>query len=62
MATTTGSIGKVGLSLSGVRDTKVYPTYIVDSSIVTRTAITGMPGGTSGPVRPSTGQLYPRGV
>lgn len=63
MATTTGSMGKVGSSLSGIRVTKANPTYIVESAIVTRTIITGMPsGGTSGPVRPSTGQLYPRGV
>lgn len=63
MATTTGSMGKVGSSLSGVRDAKANPTYVVESAIATRTLTTGLPsGGTSGPVRPSTGQLYPRGV
>jgi hypothetical protein len=63
MAASTGSMGKVGSSLSGVRNTKANPAYVVGSAIVTRTIITGMPSsGTSGPVRPSTGQLYPRGV
>lgn len=62
MATTTGSMGKVTLHISGVRDTKVNPTYYALDSLVTRTPETGMPGGTSGPVRPTTGQLYPRGV
>lgn len=60
MATEVGGPGKLGLSIVVPRTIKIKDT----SLIIPRTITTGLPsgGGSTGPVRPASGQLYPRGV
>jgi hypothetical protein len=57
---TGGSSSKLNLYLDGIRNTIVTYNQLANDSI--RTIDTGMPSGGGGATRPTTGQLYPRGV